>query len=149
MKRSLAPFAFLALTFLALTFLALPVAHASSITLLTEPTHRQINGQFVDDELATSLGVAGRLGKLVFDPPTGERIWFIDPALIEEVQAMANGYTLTSGTTGTGQLFAQSWLTQLQVVTKASKVVAHAAVDQPSYCTPPGGALYNPISEQS
>jgi len=121
MKRLLALF-----VSLVLTFLALPIAHASSIVLLTEPTHRQINGQYIDDDLASSLGVVGRLGKLVFDPPAGERTWFIDPALIEEIQAMADGYTLTSGTTGVGQLFAKSWLAQLQVVTQTDNVAAIA-----------------------
>ena len=111
---------------LALTLLSLPIAQGSSGILLTEPTHRQINGQFIDDELAATLGVTGRLGKLVFDPPAGERTWFIDPALIEEVQAMSKGYTLTSGVTGIGQLFAKSWLTQLQVLTQADSVVAVA-----------------------
>ena len=111
---------------LALTFISLPTAEANSSVLLTEPTHRQINGQFIDDDLAASLGVDGRLGQLVFNPPLENQSWVIDPALIEEVTVMSNGYTLTSGVAGTGQLFAQSWLTQLQRVTKSKIVVAMA-----------------------
>ena len=109
-----------------LTFTSLANAEANSSVLLTEPTHRQINGQFIDDDLAASLSVDGRLGQLVFNPPPGNQSWVIDPALIEEVTVMSNGYTLTSGAVGTGQLFAQSWLTQLQRVTKSKKVVAMA-----------------------
>lgn len=111
---------------LTLTFIALPNADANFSVLLTEPTHRQINGQFIDDDLATSLGVDGRLGQLVFNPPLGNHTWIIDPALIEEVTAMSNGYTLTSGAVGIGQLFAQSWLTQLQRITKSKNIVAMA-----------------------
>ena len=84
MKRRFALF-----TVLALTFLSTPSAHASTTVLLTEPTHRQIDGQFIDDALATSLGVTGRLGALVFNPPEGTTTWKIDPALIEEVEANA------------------------------------------------------------
>ena len=116
----------IALACFALTFIATPIAHANSVILLTEPTHRQINGQFIDDTLADSLAGTGRLGQLVFDPPTGTRTWVIDPALIEEVIAMSNGYTLTSGAAGIGQLFAQTWLSQLLLVTKADTVVAMA-----------------------
>lgn len=109
-----------------LTLIALPCAQASSTIILTEPTHRQINGQFIDDDLAASLELGGRLGQLIFNPPPSVHTWVIDPALIEEVTAMSAGYTLTSGTTGTGALSAKSWLAQLQVVTRTKKVVAMA-----------------------
>ena len=109
MKRLLiGAFAFL------FTVLALPVAHAQTTVLLTEPTHRQINGQFVDDNLAGQLGVNGRLGQLVFNPPAGNVNWLIDPALIDEVTDMSNGYKLTDNKPGVGQLFAQAWLEQLK-----------------------------------
>lgn len=116
-----------------LTFISLPSAHASSVILLTEPTHRQINGQFIDDELASSIAISGRLGQFVFNPPVGERTWVIDPALIEEVTAMANGYTLTSGAAGVGTLFAKSWLTQLAVATRSDSVIAMAYGNPSSY----------------
>src|ERR1035437_7690899 len=115
-----------ALTCIALTFIATPVAQANSVILLTEPTHRQINGQFIDDALTDTLAETGRLGQLVFDPPSGTRTWVIDPALIEEVIAMSNGYTLTSGVAGVGQLFAQTWLSQLKHITRLDTVVAMA-----------------------
>ena len=75
MKRLLALVA--AFTF---AIIATPVAHASTTIYLTEPTHRQLDGKFIDDDLATSLSFTGRLGELVFNPPTGERTWVIDPA---------------------------------------------------------------------
>jgi hypothetical protein len=126
MKRLVALIATACIALLSIPLSGAAATPASSSILLTEPTHRQINGQFVDDQLATSLGVAGRLGNLIFNPPPGRVSWIIDPALIEEVISMSNGYTLTSGAAGTGQLFAKSWLTQLQKVTRVDPVVAMA-----------------------
>jgi len=101
-------------------------AQASQTIIVTEPTHQQISGEFIDDDLTSSLAVTGRLGSLVFDPPAGTRTWIIDPALIEEVKTMASGYTLTSGTAGTGSAIAKSWLNQLERVTKFDRIVALA-----------------------
>jgi hypothetical protein len=120
---------------LSLIFLSLPAltssAQASTTILITEPTHRQIAGEFIDDELASSLGVTGRLGELVFNPPQGARTWIVDPGLVEEVTSMAKGYTLTSGVTGTGQEIAKSWLNQLDRVIKSDRVIA-LAIGNPS-----------------
>ena len=96
------------------TFTALPVAQAQTTVVLTEPTHREINGQFVDDNLAAQLGVTGRLGQIVFNPPNGNIHWLIDPALVDEVTDMSNGYKLIDNKPGVGQLFAQAWLAQLK-----------------------------------
>ena len=116
-----------------LTLISIPIAQAGSTIILTEPTHRQINGEFIDDVLATSLGLTGRLGQLVFNPPPGTRNWIIDPALIEDVEAMSNGYTLTSGAAGGGQLFAKSWLTQLNNDTRIASVAAMAYGNPSAY----------------
>ena len=124
---------FVALGCIALTFITMPIAQANSVIVLTEPTHRQINGLFVDDSLAASIAGTGRLGQLVFDPPAGNRTWVIDPALIEEVIAMTNGYTLTTGAPGTGELFAQTWLSQLEHVIPSDTVVAMAYGNPSSY----------------
>lgn len=111
---------------LSFIFLAIPTAQASTTILITEPSHRQINGEFIDDELARSIAIDGRLGKLVFDPPAGKRTWIIDPALVEDVTAMSTGYTLTSGVAGKGRDVAQAWLAQLELITASDPVVAMA-----------------------
>ena len=121
MKRLLAILA--ALSFV---FISAPAAQATITILLTEPSHRQINGQFIDDELATSLGTTGRLGQLVFNPPIGKRKWVIDPALIEDVTAMSNGYSMTTGKAGSGQEAAKSWLAQLKIAIGTDDVTALA-----------------------
>jgi hypothetical protein len=115
-----------ATTLTILSIQLIPQAQAQSSIILTEPTHQQIGGEFIDDDLAQTLKVTGRLGALVFNPPQGNITWIIDPSLIEAVQAMANGYLLTSGIAGTGQEIAKSWLQQLVKVTDGSRVAALA-----------------------
>lgn len=121
MRRTLVVFITLVLSFFSVT-----IARASTPIFLTEPTHRQINGEFIDDELTTSLSPTGRLGELVFNPPIGKSEWVIDPALIEEVTSMSHGYRLTSGSVGNGELIAKSWLSQLGIVTQSDTVIAMA-----------------------
>lgn len=107
-----------------LTLLAIPApafATTSSLTLF-EPTHRQLDGAFIDDDLTQLLQPSGRLGLLVFDPPRGDRSWNIDAALIEEVVAMSHGYELVGGKPGTGELVAQNFLTQLLRATSSDTV---------------------------
>ena len=107
-----------------LLLLGVPAAKASTGVVLTEPTHRQIDGVFIDDDLAMSLSVTGRLGSIVFNPPVDAQTWKIDPALIEEVFAMSNGYKLTDGSDGIGQVFAQAWLAQLTQATVTNDISA-------------------------
>ena len=74
---------------LSLLLLSAPAASAEIVPVtITEPTHRQIDGVFIDDELTALLSYSGRLGQLVFNPPRGNRVWFIDAQLIEEVTAI-------------------------------------------------------------
>jgi len=107
-----------------LALVALPMAiltgvapvHAASMITLTEPAHRLMDGTFLDDGLAAELAPSGKLGALIF-PPTysyaSGRTWYIDPALIGEVQAMTVPYKLLDGTQGTGQDVALAWLSRL------------------------------------
>ena len=65
---------------LALLLLGAPIANAEGVAItISEPSHRQIDGAFIDDELTTLLSYEGRLGQLVFNPARGMRNWFIDP----------------------------------------------------------------------
>ena len=99
-------------------------AHAATVITLTEPIHRQFDGKFFDDKLASELMPSGKLGKLIYELPNGYRTWQIDPALIEEVQAMVNGYKLTDGKDGLGQTIAKDWLTRLTNVSGYDQKVA-------------------------
>ena len=101
-----------------------PDAHAGTIITVTAPTHRELDGKFLDDQLATDMAYGGSLGQLVFTPPRGLRVWEIDPALIDDAQAMAAGYQLVDGTNGAGARVAKVWLSQLRAITAGDQIIA-------------------------
>ena len=107
-------------------FLGIAPAQASSTIALTDSTHRSMDGLFIDDGLAAALAPSGKLGKLIF-PPTysfsAGRTWYIDPALINEVQAMTVAYKLLDGTPGGGQDVALAWLSRLHTVLTGARVL--------------------------
>lgn len=105
----------LSFLFLVSPFLFLQSAHAISEKdiVLLEPPHRDLNGVFIDDELAVSLLPTGRLGQLVFSPVTQPRTWLIDAALIEDVEALA-----------VDNIDAQNWLLELKSISAQDPVIA-------------------------
>lgn len=54
--------------------------------------YRDINGIFVNNQLATLIAPEGKLGRAVFDRARSASAISIDVALIEEVQDLADGY---------------------------------------------------------
>jgi hypothetical protein len=121
MKKLFAIFATLVLVALAIPAPANAAAITNTITLF-EPTHRQLDGKFIDDDLASLLTPVGALGSLVFDPPRGNRMWNIDAALVEEVVAMSHGYELVGGEPGTGEKVAADFLAQLLLATSTDTI---------------------------
>lgn len=115
--------------FLITTFvlgICVPPAAASEneIVVITEVSHRNFNGVFRDDRLAQVLSPTGRLGKLIYVPIKTNRIWLIDPALIDDVVDMTNDYLLQNKAPITGKDVALSWITQLRYVTSRNQVIA-------------------------
>jgi hypothetical protein len=106
-------------------FLSIPsISFASSPTTLTAPSHRHLDGTFVDDTLATELLPTGRYGTLVFNNLPAANIWRIDPAFIEDVQAMTKPYVVSGLGAGKGQIAAQAWLGQLKKNISGKRVEA-------------------------
>ncbi len=104
---------------------------------LTERPHRDADGRFVDDDLAAEISAGGRLDRaldVLEDLPGGGGTvpvtLAVDPALVEEVTAMAAGYTVDGGT-GDGVTAAADWLERLQALAGVHPVVAlpYADVD--------------------
>ncbi len=123
MKRSSALLALLTISLFILP--AMPIASAAISTIvLSEPTHRQLDGKFVDDDLAASLMPTGRLGNLVFGAMPTKRSWQIDAELIEEVTSMASGYSLINADHGSGQEIATLWLARLLLVSDGDPISA-------------------------
>ncbi len=118
----------LSITFITFSIPSIATAAPQEITL-TAPSHRLITGQFIDDALASEIAAVGSLGKELFSEPlspNSQIVWRIDPALVEDVQAMALGYKLVDGTEGFGKDFAQTWLDRLKAITANSRVIAIA-----------------------
>ena len=108
-------------------------AQAATMITLTEKSHRQIDGKFFDDELATLISQEGRLGKLVYEVPNGMRTWFIDAALIDDVELMSQGYKLVDGKDGAGKDAAINWLRKLKNVSRYDEVFAMAYSNPSGY----------------
>ena len=107
-----------------LSFFVIQPARAATFITLSAPGTRTLGDKFINDDLAMSLGYDGALGKFIFAPTPGARIWAIDPLLIDEVSAMANGYKLESNTVGEGVTVAQIWLARLKAVTRHDDILA-------------------------
>ena len=103
-----------------------PVFADAPVVRITSTLHQNFTGEFRNDNLAQELTPSGRLGLLVFVPLDKSRIWVIDPALIDEVRAMSNGYTLATEAQPIGREIASDWLMQLKSVTAANNVIALA-----------------------
>lgn len=90
---------------------------------LVEPPHRDLLGNFIDDDLAKTLAPDGRLGRILNFGNGPLVTWLIDPYLIETVEAMTHGYTYGQQKSGTGQAVAIAWLAQLRAVATNSHVI--------------------------
>ncbi|MGY1718189.1 DUF6049 family protein [Blastococcus sp. SYSU DS0552] len=121
-----------------------PVVPSSRTTVawlwpLSEPSHRDASGNFVDDGLAEAVGTGGRLDRaltvierLPGGPPATEPAaplpvtLALDPALVEELALMADGPYAVDGVAGagTGTDAARSFLERLRAVVATRPVVA-------------------------
>ncbi|MDR0960131.1 MAG: DUF6049 family protein [Propionibacteriaceae bacterium] len=84
----------------------------SDIVVLSSTPSLLHDDIFLDDHLAEEL--TGRLFALVGAAGNADNSWIIDPALYDEVAAMADGYQVRAAngslSAGTGQAAAQQWL---------------------------------------
>jgi len=104
------------------SFFVIPNSNAAQTIKISEPTHRLSDGVFFNDVLAQKLTPTGSLGQVVYLNTFGVNNWLVDPATIDEIIAMSNGYGIADGSAPSGQELAKSWLTQFIKVTKNKKV---------------------------
>ena len=114
--------------FLLLVFilLSMPIASADSSNI-ADPTHRDADGIFLDNDLATLIQPGNRLGDLVFKRNYSGTL-VIDVATVEEVADLADGYQFVDGA---GTLFevesdqnAPRWLAALKNQSKDKHIFA-------------------------
>ena len=104
---------------------ALPARAATqSLLFITAPSHRELNGVFLDDQLASDLSPVGAIGSLLYIKNSVGVQWSVDPALVEEVVDMSDGYKLANGTPGAGQDFAKNFLARLKTLASIGRVDA-------------------------
>jgi len=110
-----------ALIFLS-SFILIPNTNAAQVVKISEPTHRLADGVFFNDLLAQKLAPSGSLGQAVYLNSQSVNNWLVDPATIDEIIAMSNGYGISDGTAPAGQEIAKSWLAQFTKVTRNKKI---------------------------
>jgi hypothetical protein len=111
-----------------ITLIALiaPLPQASAATpviRVIDIPHRNFDGTFRDNELATTLTPNGRLGKALFTS-NAAATWVIDAYLVDEVKDMADGYTFDGKEDPVGTSIAKIWLQQLRIATIGNPIVA-------------------------
>ena len=111
-------------TIVAALIISLPVAQAATpVVRIVDVPHRNFDGTFRDNELATTLTPEGRLGKALFRS-NSTATWVIDAYLVDEVKDMADGYTFEGKEDPVGTSIAQIWLQQLKLATTGNPIVA-------------------------
>lgn len=144
--------------FVAALFIALgtPAVHANTLITLTAPTTRLADGRFINNNLALSLSPDGEFGGLFLNTGSGVRTWLIDPAFIEEVLDLADGYVYldAEGEEVTVESFdiAQQWFNLLMLRSRGDRIVAITyGAPSLSYLkryAPGELGVYNRISQQ-
>ena len=104
------------------SFILIPNTNAAQAVKISEPTHRLSDGVFFNDLLAQKLAPSGSLGQAVYLNSQSVNNWLVDPATIDEIIAMSNGYGISDGTAPAGQEIAKSWLAQFTKVTRNKKI---------------------------
>jgi len=104
------------------SFFVIPNSNAAQVVKISEPTHRLSDGVFFNDLLAQKLAPSGSLGQAVYLNSQSVNNWLVDPATIDEIIAMSNGYGISDGTAPAGQEIAKSWLAQFTKVTRNKKI---------------------------
>ncbi len=112
--------------------LPMPLSHAETVDgqelfTIADARNRNLVGEFYDRTLEEKLGSDGRLGQLLISAqarPLSNRILFIDPMLIEEVQDLTDGFTLVGGESVEASEIATVWLNRLQRIINGDEIAA-------------------------
>jgi len=135
--------------------LAFPsISYAETLITLIKPSTQLADGRYINNDLALSLSPGGDLDALLSKPVRGTRTWVIDPALIEEIAALGDGYTYldSEGKEVVIEEFAiaNDWLTLLRFLTRNDRIVATTygspSISYLSRSAPGELAIYNQLS---
>lgn len=113
----------------------LPRNRLAVVLPVIDQPHRADDGTFADDKLGAALTGKGRLADLAriarTAPPTVT--WFVDPALLDDVNAMVKGYRVATAKSGEetrpASAEAAQWLADMRSALAAPPVVATPYAD--------------------
>ena len=106
------------------TFVAVPgkaKVPVTSVVLLSATPTKLVDNLFRNDDLTGQL--SGRLENLLAAADRAEMGWLIDPALLDEVRDMSDGYQVQDAggsRPGTGQDVATSWLARFEELDRSA-----------------------------
>ncbi len=134
----------------------MPFAPARAETLITlaQPSSQLADGRFVNNDLALSIQSGGALDKVLSARYPRTKSWVIDPALLEEVQALSDGYVYLDAEGNNVEVgefaAATDWLNLLRFISRNDRVVALTyggpSLSYLSKAAPGELALYKQIS---
>jgi len=112
------------------TLLLTPLTPARAETLITlaKPASQLADGRFINNDLALSIQSGGELDKVLSARYPRMRSWLIDPALLDEVSALSDGYVYVDSEGNDVEVgefpAATDWLNLLRFISRNDRVVA-------------------------
>jgi len=129
-------------------------ARAETLITLTQTPSQLADGRFLSNELALSISSGGELDKVLSARYRGVKSWLIDPALLEEISALSDGYVYldVEGNEVSVDEFpaATDWLNLLRFISRNDRVVTMTyggpSLSYLQKAAPGELALYNQLS---
>ena len=137
-------------------FVLTPFAPARAETLITlsKPASQLADGRFLNNDLALSIQSGGELDKVLSARYPRTKSWLIDPALLEEIAALSDGYVYLDAEGNDVEVeefpAATDWLNLLRFISRNDRVVTltygSPSISYLKSAAPGELALYNQIS---
>ena len=105
------------------SFIFIPVSSANTpVVRIIDKPHLNADGSLRKNNLSQTLLPFGKLGKLIFTPPSSSKTYLIDAALIDAIQKLA--LSDPEDVTPEAVVAAENWLYRLKVGSADNRVVA-------------------------
>jgi len=107
------------------SFIFIPVSSANTpVVRIIDKPHINADGSLRKNNLSQSLLPSGKLGRLIFTPPSSSKTYLIDASLIDAVQKLA--LSDPEDVTPEAVVAAENWLYRLKIGSADNKVIALA-----------------------
>ena len=107
------------------SFIFIPAASANTpVVRIVDKPHLNSDGSLRKNNFVQSLLPSGKLGRLIFTPPSSSKTYLIDASLIDAVQKLA--LSDPEDVTPEAVVVAENWLYRLKIGSADNKVIALA-----------------------